>query len=76
MENYQSVKALKGKLSSDEIALNLKLDPTGTQPMDCQTVPWGQAGAMEHKKRPERHKRRGTKERFFGKTDRQCPPTG
>ena len=27
MENYQSVKALKGKLSSDEIALNLKLDP-------------------------------------------------
>lgn len=27
MENYQSVKALKGKISSDEVALNLKLDP-------------------------------------------------
>lgn len=27
MENYQSVKALKGKINSDEVALNLKLDP-------------------------------------------------
>lgn len=27
MENYQSVKALKGKISSEEVALNLKLDP-------------------------------------------------
>lgn len=27
MENYQSVKALKGKISSDEVALNLQLDP-------------------------------------------------
>ena len=27
MENYQSVKALKGKINSEEVALNLKLDP-------------------------------------------------
>ena len=27
MENYQSVKALKGKISSEEVALNLQLDP-------------------------------------------------
>lgn len=27
MESYQSVKALKGKINSDEVALNLKLDP-------------------------------------------------
>ncbi|WP_373803701.1 carboxypeptidase regulatory-like domain-containing protein, partial [Bacteroides heparinolyticus] len=27
MENYQSLKTLKGKISSDEVALNLKLDP-------------------------------------------------
>lgn len=27
MENYQSVKALKDKINSDEVALNLKLDP-------------------------------------------------
>ncbi len=27
MENYQSVKALKGKINSDEVALNLQLDP-------------------------------------------------
>ncbi|WP_294619010.1 carboxypeptidase-like regulatory domain-containing protein [uncultured Bacteroides sp.] len=27
MENYQSVKALKGKINSDKVALNLKLDP-------------------------------------------------
>ncbi len=27
MENYQSVKALQGKINSDEVALNLKLDP-------------------------------------------------
>lgn len=27
MENYQSVKALKDKIESDEVALNLKLDP-------------------------------------------------
>lgn len=27
MENYQSIKALKGKINSDEVALNLKLDP-------------------------------------------------
>lgn len=28
MENYQSVKALKGKISSEEVALNLQLDPS------------------------------------------------
>lgn len=27
MENYQSVKALKGKINSEQVALNLKLDP-------------------------------------------------
>lgn len=27
MENYQSVKALKGKINTEEVALNLKLDP-------------------------------------------------
>ena len=27
MENYQSVKALKGKINSEEVALNLQLDP-------------------------------------------------
>ena len=47
MENYQSVKALKGKLNSDEVALNLKLDPTSTRSMDSQTVPWEPDGAME-----------------------------
>lgn len=67
MENYQSVKALKGKLSSDEIALNLKLDPQARDQWIINGT-WVQAGVMEHKKRPERHKRRGTKERFFGKT--------
>ena len=70
MENYQSVKALKGKLSSDEIALNLKLDPQARD----QWIVNGTLGAGWSDGTQETT---GTAQRnaSLGKR-RQCPPTG
>lgn len=48
MENYQSVKALKGKISSEEVALNLKLDPKARdQWMANGTIGAGRGNAAE-----------------------------
>lgn len=75
MENYQSVKALKGKLSSDEIALNLKLDPQARD----QWIVNGTLGAgwsdgtQETTGTAQTKRDKGT---LLWENCRQCPPTG
>ena len=56
MENYQSVKALKGKISSDEVALNLKLDPKARD----QWIVNGTLGAGWSDGTPETHNGQGS----------------
>ena len=67
MENYQSVKALKGKLSSDEIALNLKLDPQARDQWIVNgTLGAGWSDGTQETTGTAQTKR--DRERFFGKT--------